>query len=155
MLFFFVHLASTSFCANLWGFTFHSCGAVPVSLICLFSSRVFRWRGASTKLASTIFPWFDKTPAASRVSLKILNKPRITPFSISCSRNNQNVLLSGTLSLFFNPKNRLKLARSTIWYSNWSSERLYRLWIIRALNNTNRLNGGRPPFDKSLSSFFS
>ena len=45
---------------------------------------------------------WDKTPAASRVSLKILNKPRITPFSISCSRNYQNVLLTGTLSLFFN-----------------------------------------------------
>ena len=29
-----------------------------------------------------------------------------------------------SLSLFFNPRKRLKLALSTIWYSNWSSERL-------------------------------
>ena len=34
LLFFLVHLASMFFCANLWGFTLRSSGAVPVSLIC-------------------------------------------------------------------------------------------------------------------------
>jgi len=47
-----------------------------------------------------------------------LNKPMMIFFSISCSRNSQNVLLSGTLSLFFNSKKRLKLALSTILYED-------------------------------------
>ena len=145
--FFFVQRASISFWRSLCGLFFHSSGAVPVCFMCLFSSLVFRWRGASTKLASTILPSLAKTPAASSISLNVLNMSSITFFSISCSLNTQNVLLSGTLSLFFISRKRLKLALSTIWNSSWSSDRLYKPWTTSALNIISLSNGGRPPLD--------
>ncbi len=131
---------------------FHSFGAVPVTLICLFSSRVLRYCGTSTKLASTILPSLANSLAVSSTSLKILNKPKMTFLFMSYSRKFQNILLSGTLSLFFKPRKRLKFALSTIWYSNWSSDRLYKLWISKAYSIISLLNGGHPPLDAPFNS---
>jgi len=46
--FFFVQRTSTSFWQNLCGFSFHTFWTVLVSFVCLFSLRVFLWRGAFT-----------------------------------------------------------------------------------------------------------
>ena len=50
---------------------------------------------------------------------------------LSCSRNSQMGLASGTESPACNPKKRIKDIRSCIWYSTASSERLYSDWIIQ------------------------
>ena len=50
-----VQRASRSFWRSLAGLSFHWSGTRP-SLIAFFSSSVLRWRGAATRLASTIWP---------------------------------------------------------------------------------------------------
>ncbi len=84
--------------------TMHSAKAVTEKYGHLPNTVVLLEMATIPSQHSTIFPSLAKTPATLKGSLKILNKSMIISFSISCSRSNQNVLLSSTLSFFQSQK---------------------------------------------------
>lgn len=69
---FFVQRASTSLWHFLWGLSFHNLSPAPC-FICSFSSRVLRWRGAITKLASMMRPSLNCRPL---LSMKLWNSEK-------------------------------------------------------------------------------
>jgi len=121
-------------------------------MLIFFAGVSLAWRFYMQNLHLSFLPSMANTSMVSSVLLNVLNMFSITPFSISCSLNAQTVLLSGTLSFFFNPRKRLKFALLTIWYSNWSFERLYKLCIIYALNIIILSKGSLLFFENSFSS---
>ena len=145
-LFFFAQRASVSFWAFFAAFSgfSHSSGISPF-LILSFSSRRFLWRGTSTNVASIIVPLWVIKPSDSSILSKKQNNSSIAFVCARSFLNFQIVFASGTLSHNSNPRKRIKLRLSLIWYSVWSSERLYSRCNTRILNIITTSYDGRPP----------
>ena len=73
-------------------------------------SRVLRWRGANTKLASTIFSSLKMTPFSDRLSTRYGNSLYPRPSAFSPSKKLWMVFASGTLSPIASPMNCLNAA---------------------------------------------
>ena len=89
----------------LWRFfcSLQPSGVSP-ALICRFSSRLLRCRGAATIARIGIWPLLAENPFSSRNPSNSSNNRLITPTSVNCSRNNQMVFSSGTASPRERPK---------------------------------------------------
>ena len=84
-------------------------------------------------------------PSVCKWSLKTEKSSSAAPKFLSVSRKSQMVFASGTLSDTPKPRKRIKLNLSFIWYSVWSSDKLYNLCKMRILNIKIALYTGRPP----------
>ena len=143
-----VQRPSTSFWRALAGFSGQISAAARPSLICAFSPSVVRWRGAATKVASTIWPPRGRYPAAVIARSSRSNRTSRAPALISASRKSHSVLASGTRSSGPSWQNRIHDSRSRTRYSVCSSDSPCSACSTSMRNFSTGSNGGLPPFQR-------